>query len=110
MPEALITSIMPDALCQEVSRHDFPLFHRNPLPVFDDKHVPNVTWEKCASKLEGTKLLLSRTSILPWWYQEVSRHDFPLLHRNGSAPLCEYGQLLLKCPKSEKSPTGDTVG
>ena len=50
-------------LCQEVFRHDFPLLHSEPLlPVFDGKNVPNVTSERCASKLARTKLLLSRTS------------------------------------------------
>ncbi len=38
-----------------MSRHNFPLLHSEPLlPVFDGKHVPNVTWEKCASKLART--------------------------------------------------------
>ncbi len=79
-PELSSLSYHAFQICQEVSRHHFPVLHRNPLPVFDGTHVPNVTSEKYASKLGRTKLCLSRTSIFSWGYQRPgSRRVLPFL-------------------------------
>jgi len=37
------------SIYERIPRHYFSLLRRNPLPVFDGKHVPKVAAEKCAS-------------------------------------------------------------